>query len=92
MDPDKIWDNWDWDHKQHWLARLLRVMPMTGSEEKMLEYAIWNMLEIWNKKDASDLESWTCKWFSLTNIMNAKCRLLGTTEGWRRFGCPAAVL
>lgn len=50
------------------------------------------MLEIWNKKDASDLESWTCKWFSLTNIMNAKCRLLGTTEGWRRFGCPAAAL
>lgn len=29
------------------------------------------MLEIWNKKDASDLESWTCKRFSLTNIMNA---------------------
>ena len=29
------------------------------------------MLEIWNKKDASDLESWTCKWFSLANIMNA---------------------
>lgn len=59
------------------------------------------MLEIWNKKDASDLESWTCKRSSLTNIMNAnyiyiyvsfrKCRLLGT-EGWRRLGCPAAVL
>lgn len=37
MNPDKTGDNWDWDHKQNWLGRLLRVMSMTGSEEKMLE-------------------------------------------------------
>ena len=46
MDPDNTGDNWDWDHKQNWLARLLRAIPMSGSEDKMLEWATWNMLEI----------------------------------------------
>lgn len=71
MAPDKVGDNWDWDLKTKqldcWGSNLCQEVRKWWKSG----WTIWNVSEIWNEKDSSDLEGWTWEWFSLRNAMMA---------------------